>query len=149
MAALLKSLVHHFMAISLYENAIFYAERLYYESSTAETLHLLALCYYRMGKVNQTYLLLRDGSHRMSSADNRYLYALACIALDKLYEAESALQYVDKNGLPKMTLEAMQHVPGKAAGVYLLGKICKRQHKRDMAIDYFKLSLQVGDSGVV
>lgn len=143
MAVVLKGLVQHFMSISLYENAIFYAERLYYEAPTAESLHLLALCYYRMGKVNQTYLLLREASHRLSSADNKYLYALACIALDKLYDAENTLQVVDGNGLPKLTLDAMQKVPGKASGVYLLGKICKRQHKKEMAMDYFKLSLQV------
>ena len=63
--AVLKDLVQYYCDGFLYENAKFYAERLYYGNPKAdellksEYLFLLAKCYHGEGKLNQTYNILK------------------------------------------------------------------------------------------
>lgn len=142
-SVVLKSLVEKYLLNCLYDNAMFYAERLYYDSTTPEHLNLLATCYFRKNKFNQAYLLLQDPSHHSSSPDNAYMFALICVSLNKLSEGQNALFTAKNNGNSPPTFDAVQDTPGGAAGVYLLGKICRKQHRRDYAVDYFKISLQV------
>jgi len=67
------------------------------------------------------------------------LFAHCCIALDKLNEAEQCLlsnqQQDSKNN--------NNEIPGGALGLYLIGFICRRSNRRELAIDYFKQSLQL------
>lgn len=138
---LLHSLVNYSLSAHLQENSIFFAERLFYESPSPEHLNLLAQCYFRMGKHKQTYLILQDAGGGLSEV-NKYLLSLTCVTLDKLEEAEEVLRprSVSSAGI---TVDALLDVPGRAAGVYLLGKICRKQQRRDMAIDYYKICLQM------
>ena len=127
------------LALCLYNDAIFFAERLHCEHPHPDNLNLLAQTYFRKGKLKQTYLILQEST----TPSNRYLLAQACIGLQKYHEAEMALtshQILD----PKtIDIETALEIPGHAAGLYLLGVACKRQHRRDAAIEYFKLSLKV------
>ncbi len=134
----LRQLVEQNLSLFLYENAKFYAERLYYESKTEENLHLLAQCYFRQGKIKQAYLILQQGQQL---DDNRYLLATCCLALDKLEEAERVLLPFPHCLPQNLTNTAASQIPGGAAGIYLLGIICKRGHRRDAAIRYFRLAL--------
>jgi tetratricopeptide (TPR) repeat protein len=126
----LQQLVEQNLSLFLYENAKFYAERLYYERNTQANLHTLAQCYFRQGKAKQAYLILQEDN---MSAENRYLLAQCCLSLDKLEEGERALT---------SNLDG-RNVPGGAAGLYLLGLICRRGHRRETAIKYFKMSIEV------
>jgi hypothetical protein len=66
--------------------------------------------------------------------------------LGKFDEGERALlPQAGKSKLLAQTITAddVQLVPGGAAGLYLLGKFARKQHRVDVAIDYFKLSLEV------
>lgn len=145
-SAFLKALVHKYLLANLLDSARFYAERLYYEAPCAESLHLLALCYYRSGKTKQAYLVLQDYMHNpmIASSANKFLFALTCNDLDKLEEGEQALrqQYTILSS-DKITLESVKDTPGGAEGVYLLGKLCRRQHRKDMAITYYRLCLRM------
>jgi anaphase-promoting complex subunit 3 len=134
-ADILRSLVEQNLSLFLYDNARFYAERLYYENASPENLHLLGQCYFRQGKLKQAYLVLQNSD----LPTNRYLFALACIQLGKLSEAEKALS-------PRRSgsdLENLKTVPGGAAGLYLLGTISRREQRKEAAIDYFQKSLQL------
>ena len=62
--------------------------------------------------------------------------AQCCLALDKLNEAEHALR----------APHTEEKVIGGAAGLYLLGCICRKGNRRDSAISYFKQSLQLDAS---
>ena len=91
---------------------------------------------YRQGKIKQTYLILKGSK----SSENRYLFAHCCIALDKLNEAEQCLlsnQQDSKNNNNE------EMIPGGGLGLYLMGFICRRSNRRELAIDYFKRSLQL------
>lgn len=138
--ALLQSLVTYSFSAHLHENALFYAERLFYESPTAQNLNLLAQCYFRLGKHKQAYLILHGAGKALNDV-NRYLLSLACVELNKYEEAEAVLK---PKSVEKVTFDSLLEVPGGAAGVYLLGRICRREQRRDMAIDYYKICLQVG-----
>lgn len=74
----------HFMI----QNAIFLAERLYAIAKTEYNLHVLATCFYRSGKPQKSYLLLKPS---LNTPENRYLFALSCYDLGKYQEAEAAL----------------------------------------------------------
>ena len=128
---LLRQLVEQNLSLFLYEPAKFFAERLYYEDPCPENLHLWSQSYFRQGKFKQTYLLLQNDSW----PSNRYLFAVACMQLGKLSEAERALRPD-----PKAKEES---VPGGAAGLYLLGCICRHEQRKQAAIDYFQQSLRV------
>lgn len=159
-------MVEGYLAVSLFETARFYSERLLscccngisnkierkysYDSS----LHQLALCYFRMGKLQQTYLMLLDHCSSMTSSpttsspelaekykytleDNKYLFALACFGLEKIAEAERALLSIP---LPNIAVSKRLL---KSSILHLLGKICRRQHRREVAVEYFMHSLKV------
>ena len=147
---LLKQLIERYFSAHLYENARFYCERFYYECPSAESLNLLAKCYFRQGKIKQTYLILQDCSKNITefsnsptNKSNKYLFALACVGLDKYDEAERALQPHFYQTSISMSLEALRETPGGAPGVYLLGKICRKQNRKEQSIAYLKTSLLV------
>ena len=135
----LLQLVERNLSQHLLEDAKFYAERLYYETGgSQEALNVLAQCYFRQNKIKQCYLLLQ----RCTLPANRYLLATCCYSLGKLDEAEATL--VQQGAPPSMQTAAS--VPGGAAGLYLLGCVCRRGHRKEAAIQYLKLSLQVSQS---
>lgn len=136
--SVLRQLIQASLAGYLYENAKFYAERLFAEYPIAEHLHLLAEIYFKQGKTKQTYLILQSSTYQPS----RYLFAVACIALGKFSEAERALLPVSYMQPQSMTTEIVDQIPGGAAGLYLLGVICRKEHRFPAAIDYFHKSLQ-------
>eukprot|EP01031_Cornospumella_fuschlensis_P041211 gene41211-50290_t len=82
-----EALCSYYLANHLYETAKFYAERLYYERPDAHSLYVLAECYYRTGKVNQAYCILQEVIFA-ACHEARYLFALVCVSLGKLEEAE-------------------------------------------------------------
>ena len=158
---ILRFVVNHYSDRYLYDTAIFYSERLFYEYQTPANLHLLAESYFKFGKIKQAYLILHDhvistclsnvplpsfssATSAACSLESRYLFARACLALDKLDEAEKALQPTRYKTSDKVSLQSALDTPGGAAGVFLLGMVCRRQHRKDMAAHYFKLCLEVG-----
>jgi len=139
--ATLRQLVEANLSLFLYEPAKFFAERLYYEDPQPEHLHLLGQSYFRAGKVQQTYLLLQNSPWPA----NRYLFAMAALQLGKLSEAERALlptAGADKGSTTKPG-QPDTAVPGGAAGLYLLGQVCRRGQRKEAAVEYFKQSLQL------
>lgn len=136
----LRALVQRYLASNIIEAAKFYAERLFYESPTDESLYLLALCHFRGGKYKQAYLILQ---HCKSSPQCKYLYALCCDRLDKWEEGERMLRPQGQVNTGKISVDSVTSTPGGAEGVYLLGRFCRKQHRKEMAIAYYKLSLQL------
>lgn len=138
----LRRLVVQNLSLFLYDDAKFYAERLYYEDPQPENLHLLGQTYFRQGKVKQTYLILQHSEW----ATNRYLFALSCLSLGKLNEVERALlSPMSAKAFKSQTVEVkdLEAIPGGAAGLYLLGVVCRREQRKEAAIDYFQKSLRL------
>ena len=67
--------------------------------------------------------------------ENRYLLACCCFRQGRLVEAENALLGGEDHHIDDV--EAIKNVPKGAAGLYLLGKICRRGNRRQQAIACF------------
>lgn len=137
--ASLKALFVNSMAYYCYDNAIFFAERLYYESQNEANLFNLADCYYRQGKYHQCYLLLQGST----IPNNRFLLAKTCFTIGKYEEAELALLPRRFKSAETLTEEEIESIPGGVFGIYHLGLICRKQQRNDSAIDYFHLCIKV------
>ena len=64
-------------------------------------------------------------------------------------EAERALLPTHTRNHPKdFTEEVISQIP--AGGLYILGTICRREHRTETAIEYFKMCLKVmNDTGSI
>jgi anaphase-promoting complex subunit 3 len=134
----LKEVSEHYYSLFLYDNAKFFAERLYYNNPLSEHLYILAKCYFGQGKIRQVYNLLKDDMF----GPNRYLFAQASIALGKYGEAETSLTSEPLNP-HSLSPEVISNMPGGSAGLYLLGVICRRQQRKEYAIAFFQKCLEV------
>lgn len=142
MYEILKSLVLKNLSIFLFDDAQFYAERLYYQDQTSESLNLLAQCFLLQGKAKQAYLILKD----CTDSTNKYMFASICVQLKKYNEAEKCLLADVNISDPRyLTDDDIQAIPGGAAGLYTLGLVCRKQHRKEVAITYFELSLRVSE----
>ncbi|KFM28329.1 Cell division cycle protein 27-like protein [Auxenochlorella protothecoides] len=95
----------------------------------AHTL-LLARCYYLSNQPYRTYHLLKDSSDPAS----RYLFATACLSLNRLTEAEDAM-------LPGPA--AHGGVAHGAAGHFLLAKVHTLMNRHDSAASHHRAALSL------
>jgi tetratricopeptide (TPR) repeat protein len=141
-----KNLIEYYFSVFQYETARFYCERFYYEdSSSSEALSLLVRCYYALGKLKQAYMILSQ-SPFINSLENKYFFALICYQLGKYDEAEFILHNNNRTATASyddLTKENMSGIPGGALGLLLMGKICRKQQRKDLAVKYLQLALQV------
>eukprot|EP01052_Picozoa_sp_SAG31_P052669 SAG31_NODE_13108_length_892_cov_0.977301_1_plen_204_part_10 len=126
-AGLIKKAVQNSLENFQYENAIFFAERLVASHSCDENLFSLASCYYQAGQVKRAYCTLKG--NQCQTEANRYLFAKCCVNLGQLHEAERCL--------------LQGTTPKGAAGLELLGEICKRTDRVQEANDYFSKALKL------
>ncbi|KAJ3087900.1 hypothetical protein HK102_010031 [Quaeritorhiza haematococci] len=86
---LLQTIIVQSFETHLYQNAIFFAERLAaFFPTDDQTAYLLAKAYYLSNKPQVAYQLLLKAQ---SLPGSRYLFARACYDLNRLSEAEMAL----------------------------------------------------------
>lgn len=131
-AALLQHLSTKYDELLDHETALFYAERLVAHARSESADLLLARLYYRAGKTKQAHLILQGATEE----DNLYLLARCSADLGLLREAEHVLLSLSRG-------DSEGRVPGAAAGLCLLGSICRREHRTEAAIAYYKRALQL------
>ncbi|KAG6610043.1 putative anaphase-promoting complex subunit [Phytophthora cinnamomi] len=139
MAAMEEALatqVQRYLDAYVYDNARFLAERLVAHCPSEENALLLATCYYRNGQASRAAAVLSG----CSRPKNRYLLACCCFEQGKLVEAENALLGGESYHVDDV--DAMENVPAGAAGLYLLGRVCRRGSRRQQAIACFVKSLE-------
>ncbi|RHY77466.1 hypothetical protein DYB30_007070 [Aphanomyces astaci] len=135
----LTSAVKRYLDQNVHATAVFLAERLVAENSSEDNLGLLADAYYRSGAGHRAISLLErhmTSNQGILSAHNRYLLALCCFEADRLSDAENVL--IPSTSTRRSTGEgATKDVPNGAAGLYLLGRVHRRLHRTDQAIECF------------
>ena len=135
----LFDLINRSLKLDLYDNAVFYSERLLCENKSEEVKLLLAKGYMGQGKFHQAYQILRE----TKSHDCRYLFVLICIKLNKFIDAEKALltgQFYTKS-LNNKEIEKV--IPNGAAGYYLLGIVLEKLSRKSEAISAYKKSIEM------
>lgn len=134
-----KAAIWHCLNHYAYPDAIFLAERLCAEVESDETLFLLATCYYRAGKPNQAYAVLRGKG--ASCPQCRFLLAKCCMDLNKLSEAESVLtggDTLNTSALDKVVADFGDQAP---FALQLLGKICTQTERGKCAAEAYNKAL--------
>ena len=123
----------------LYENSVFYAEKLYCECQNEDVCYLLAKGYIGMGKFHQAYQILKDTKGHQC----RYLFVLICIRLNKFIDAEKGIltQKLFGKGLNNKELDEV--VPQGAYGYYLYGNILEKLNRKNDAFQAYKKSLDI------
>ena len=167
----MPSLITYYLENLLYSNAIFLAERLYAEYCTEENRYLLAKCYIKCGLHRKAMSLLE--SSNSSRNRYLYAYCCfhlgklgeaetALLAGTPIKEKgpTECREYILKNicnsnnntstkeekainDEESSSLNSNSCIPNGAAGIFLLGRICQRAYRRQHAIEYFKLALEV------
>ncbi|ETV82751.1 hypothetical protein H257_04549 [Aphanomyces astaci] len=137
--------VKRYLDQNVHATAVFLAERLVAENASEDNLGLLADAYYRSGAGHRAISLLErhmTSNQGILSAHNRYLLALCCFEADRISDAENAL--IPSMSTRRSTGEgATKNVPNGAAGLYLLGRVHRRLHRTDQAIECFTESLKL------
>lgn len=156
------SLIQQYLAVLCIDNAIFLAERFVAASKTNHSLHLLGLCHYRNGKPQSARLVLEQA--KTPTPAMQYLLAKCYCDLKQYGPAEDALlqscrtqyrQLIDQHSTSSTSHPDFQNmdewiisttpcpVPHGAAGLHLLGTICRNSNRKERAMHYFRMSLQL------
>lgn len=161
------SLIQEYLQVMCLENATALAERMVASCQTPHAYYLLAVCHYRSGAPQRALAVLAKNSATKQDSATCYLTAKCCLDLQQYGRAEEAMlggaradykEYKTANRNPnaihKETTNIMSMdewltetspcpIPNGAAGLYLLGNICRRSNRRRRAMDYYRMSLQV------
>ena len=123
----------------LYENSVFYAEKLYCECQNEDVCYLLAKGYIGLGKFHQAYQILKETKGHQC----RYLFVLICIKLNKFIDAEKGIltQKLFGKGINNKELDEV--VPQGAYGYYLYGNILEKLTTKNDAFQAYKKSLDI------
>ena len=135
----LYELAQTYLDLFLYENSVFYAEKLYCECQNEEVCYLLAKGYIGLGKFHQAYQILKDTKGHQC----RYLFVIICIKLNKFIDAEKGIltKKLFGKGLNHKDLEEV--VPQGAYGYYLYGNILEKLNRKNDAFQAYKKSLDI------
>ncbi len=144
------SLIQEYLQVMCLENATFLAERLVATSKSTNALYLLAICHYRLGAPRRALMILEDV--KVPDASTEYLTAKCCFELEFFGRAEEALlqrarvefQATTEGDMDDWIVETSPcPVPNGAVGLYLLGNICRKSSRKQRAMKYYRMSLQV------
>ena len=164
------SLIQEYLQVMCLENATFLAERLVATCGgpnrnhpSPNALYMLAVCHYRSGAPKRALMVLEDIRDPLPNAD--YLKAKCCYDLEYYGRAEEALlqgarsefklaQAGDTEGSThnKINNKSMDDwilettpcpIPNGAVGLNLLGQICRKSCRKQRAMKYYRMSLQV------
>lgn len=146
------SLIQQYLSVFCVDNATFFAERLVATSRTNHSLHLLAICYFRDQKPQRAIAILEQA--KAPTPCMQYLLAKCHYALEAFGPAEEALLRQCRLDFRKQGSgqEDMSHfilasspcpIPNGAVGLHLLGSICINSNRKQRAIQYYRMALQL------
>ena len=150
------SLIQEYLQVMCLENATFLAERMVATSKTTNALYLLAVCHYRSASPQRALSVLED-IKEVGHAASQYLLAKCCLDLEQYGRAEEALLQQPRVHYKEFKATSTSSVtmdewlvetspcpiPNGAAGLYLLGNICRKSNRKQRAMQYYRMSLQV------
>ena len=144
----LRQLIYYHLDCNLLRNALFFAGRLHaYEPRSSEAAYLLALCHLRLGQHKASYDYSRNSGSRGTHLGCSYVFAQACLELQKYVEGVTALDrsrsvWSGKNSWGKHTDLRRQHLPDVAAVCCLKGKLWQAHREHNKAIECYAEALK-------
>lgn len=144
---ILRQTVYYHLDNSLFDNALFFAERLCVQDKTTEAVFLQAFCHLRLGDDRSAYEVSKAAGYRGTHLGCSYVFAQACLRLESWKEGIKALensktQWATKNNIGKHTAGMRISYPDAAACHCLLGKLHRGYDDKTRAITCFEESLK-------
>ena len=91
-SGLLKQVIHYHLDNASYDNALFFAERLTAQDPrSSESTYLYALCHLRLSDFRSAYDVSKPIGYRGVHLGCAWVFAQACLALDRYKVGISAL----------------------------------------------------------
>lgn len=144
-AAQLRQMVHYHLDNYSYDNALFFAERLFaHDHRSGESTYLLALCHFRLGDHRSAYeISSKNPSYRATHLNCAYIFAQACLLIERYKDGITALEksralWSHKSSFGKHTATARAANPDSASFLCLLGKLYKAYDDKKKAILNFE-----------
>lgn len=144
----LRHLIYYHIDNNLLHNALFFAERYsIYDQRNLESAYLLSLCHLRLGDNASAYEYSKSAGSRGTHLGCAYVFAQACLALEKYKEGIGALEkskglWLGKNNFGKHTPCTRQPLADAAAVNCLLGKLYNGWENKTKAICCFEDALK-------
>ncbi|KAK1599017.1 tetratricopeptide [Colletotrichum navitas] len=146
---LLRQVVYYHIDNNAYENALFFAERLSAQDpKSSESAHLLALCHLRLGDHRTAFEVSRPSASRGSNLGAAWVFAHACMKMERYKDGINALEkvrdkWVGKMNMGKHTTSTRSLYPDEAAVHCLLGKLYRAYDDKRRAIECFETAVRV------
>ncbi|RDW65415.1 hypothetical protein BP5796_10107 [Coleophoma crateriformis] len=144
-----RQLIYYHIDNNLLKNALFFAERLAaYDHRSTESSYLLALCNLRLGDNASAYEYSKAAGSRGTHLGCAYVYAHACLALQRFKDGITALEkgrglWGGKNSFGKHSQFSRHSYPDAAAISCLLGKLYNGYDDKKKAISCFEEALKL------
>jgi len=145
----LRQLVYYHVDNMNYENALFFAERLgAHDPRSSETAYLVALSYYRLCDYRSAYEYSKSLGYRGVHLGCAYIFAQACLALEKYRDGITALEksrglWTNKFSFGKHSASTRASNPDSASVACLLGKLYRLYEDKLKATLCFEESLKI------
>ena len=164
----LRQLIYYHLDCNLLRNALFFAGRLHaYEPRSSEAAYLLALCHLKLGQLKAAYDSSRNSGSRGTHLGCSYVFAQACLGLQRYMEGISALErskglwsirsswgkddsivgvhgrLAEISAPGKHTESRRQNLPDAAAVWCLLGKIWQAHSEHQKSIESYAEALKI------
>ncbi|KAJ3563432.1 hypothetical protein NPX13_g8198 [Xylaria arbuscula] len=146
--AQLRHLIHYHLDNHLYDNALFFAERLdAHDRRSSESAYLLALCHFRLGDCRSAYEASKYNGYRGIHLNCAYIFAQSCLLLERYKDGITALEksrglWSHKSNFGKHSGIARAPNPDSASVSCLLGKLYKAYDDKKKAILNFEEALK-------
>lgn len=144
----LRQLIYYHLDCNSLRNALFFAGRLHaYEPRSSEAAYLIALCHLRIGQPRSAYDYSRNPGSRGTHLGCAYVFAQACLILEKYAEGATALErcrgmWSGRNSWGKHSETRRQHLPDAAAVSCLKGRLWQAYGEHNKAIDCYVEALR-------
>ncbi|RKF57780.1 Protein bimA [Erysiphe neolycopersici] len=145
----LRQLIYYHIDNNLLQNALFFAERYTaYDQRNLESAYLLSLCYLRLGDNASAYEHSKSAGLKGSHLGCAYIFAQACLELERYKEGINALEkskclWLGKNSFGRHGPSTRQPFADAAAVNCLLGKLYSGWDNKSKAISCFEDSLKL------
>ena len=145
----LRQLIYYHLDCNLLRNALFFAGRLHaYEPRSPEAAYLLALCHLRMDQYKAAYDSCKILGSRGTHLGCAYVFAQACLALEKHGEGVTALErsralWSGKSNWNQHTEHRRDLLPDASAVHCLMGKLLHAYEDTDKAVECYAEALRL------
>ncbi|RFU71849.1 tetratricopeptide-like helical [Trichoderma arundinaceum] len=147
--SLLRQVVHYHLDSGSYDNALFFAERYAAQDSrSSDAVYLFSLCHLRLGDYRSAYDVSKPMGYRGINLGCTWVFAQACLALERYKDGISALDkakslWSQKNTMGKHSATTRAAYPDAPAILCLLGKLYRGYDDKKRAVSCFEDALKL------